>query len=338
MSYAYFPGCKIPHHLPAYGQAVTALCAALDIGLTPLEFNCCGEPLRHRSFEAWAQSAGRNLALAQQAGLAIMTPCKCCFGSLKHAAYWLRENRELRSLVASTLAEEGLVLPEEPQVLHLLTVLDRDLQPDELAARAGERLCGLRVAAHYGCHALRPGNVTNFDDPLNPSVFERLLRRVGAMPVPWALRLECCGHPLRGKRDKLSLALKARKLIDARDAGAHLLVTACTYCQMQFAQQDENQTSPPLDTAIAQQVTAPEARDTQAQGSPTVDANDDQPGARPWPSAATQLAEDQPQGAMPPAMLAAQLIGLGIGLSPEELGLTELPAPLVHPSSLGHEG
>lgn len=311
MNYAYFPGCKIPHHLPAYGQAVTALCAALGIGLEPLEFNCCGEPVRHRSFEAWALSAGRNLALAQRAGLAIMTPCKCCFGSLKHAAYWLRENPALRAQVGAALAEEDLSLPEEPQVLHLLTVLDRDVPSDELAARAGGRLYGLKVAAHYGCHALRPGNVTNFDDPLNPSIFERLLRRVGATPVPWALRLECCGHPLRGKRDKFSLALKARKLADARDAGAQILVTACTYCQMQFAEPDEGL------AAVAQQ-TAESTR-----------------GA--MPGRTRERSADNPQADTPPAMLAAQLIGLGIGLSPQELGLAELPAPLVHPVSLGHE-
>ncbi|BBD09237.1 CoB--CoM heterodisulfide reductase iron-sulfur subunit B family protein [Desulfovibrio ferrophilus] len=301
MRYAYFPGCKIPHHLPAYGQAVTALCDALKIDLAPLEFNCCGDPVRHRSFEAWALSAGRNLALAHGAGLPIMTPCKCCFGSLKHAAYWLRENHDLRAEVNATLSNEGLILPEEPQVFHLLTVLDQDVPPDELAARAGGRLCGLRVAAHYGCHALRPGNVTNFDDPLNPTIFERLLRRVGVTPVPWDLRLECCGHPLRGKRDKFSKALKERKLTDARQAGAQILATACTYCQMQFADNENGQPSAQEQTAVAAQ-----------------DINN-------------------PPGNPPTAMLAAQLIGLGIGLSPEEVGLTKLPAPLVHPSSLGHE-
>ena len=48
------------------------------------------------------------------------------------------------------------------------------------------------------------------------------------------MRLECCGHPLRQKNDRLSGRLARRKLADAAQAGAHLVCTACTYCQMQF--------------------------------------------------------------------------------------------------------
>jgi heterodisulfide reductase subunit B len=39
---------------------------------------------------------------------------------------------------------------------------------------------------------------------------------------------------LREKNDKLASALMHRKRIDADAAGARILVTACTYCQLQF--------------------------------------------------------------------------------------------------------
>ena len=87
MKLAYFPGCKIPHHLPGYGKGVEAVCSALGLELVPLEFNCCGWPLRDESFLASMFSAARNLALAGQRGLPILTPCKCCFGQLKQAQY-----------------------------------------------------------------------------------------------------------------------------------------------------------------------------------------------------------------------------------------------------------
>ncbi len=85
MKYAYFPGCKIPHHLPEYGSSVEAVCDAVGIELAKPEFNCCGYPVRHENELASIYSAIRNFAVAEEAGLPIMTPCKCCFGNLKYA-------------------------------------------------------------------------------------------------------------------------------------------------------------------------------------------------------------------------------------------------------------
>ncbi len=234
MRFAYFPGCKIPHHLPQYGQSVRAVCAELDVELVDLEFNCCGWPVRHEDLLASAFSAARNLSLAFRAGLPIMTPCKCCFGNLKHAQSWMRGNRELRDAVNGLLKKEGLPFPGEVGVVHLLTVLDRAASDGILGQRCVRPLTDLKVACHYGCHALRPGHVTGFDDPLAPTIFERTVSALGAEPVNWDLRLECCGYPLRGADDKISEALMRRKLEDARHAGADVVATACTYCQLQF--------------------------------------------------------------------------------------------------------
>jgi len=234
MRYAYFPGCKIPHHLPQYGTSVRAVCQALDVELADLEFNCCGYPVRHESELASIFSAARNFALAQKAGLSILTPCKCCFGNLKYAAARLSENADMAREVDRLLAREGLSLPENVGVHHLLTVLDRQVGVDRLAERVTAPLTGLKVACHYGCHALRPGNVTGFDDPLAPTVFERVVGALGAETVGWDLRLECCGHPLRGRDEVIAQSLMRRKLESADSSGAHILATACTYCQLQF--------------------------------------------------------------------------------------------------------
>lgn len=234
MRYAYFPGCKIPHHLPQYGTSVRAVCQALGIELVDIEFNCCGYPVRHESEVASVFSAVRNFALAEQSGLAILTPCKCCFGNLKYAAMRMAESQSLAHEVERLLAREGLLLPESMHVDHLLTVLDRVVGVDALQKQVTLPLSGLKVACHYGCHALRPGDVTGFDDPLAPTVFERVVTALGAQPVDWELRVECCGHPLRGRDEVISRSLMERKLESAISAGAHVLVTACTYCQLQF--------------------------------------------------------------------------------------------------------
>ena len=233
MKFAYFPGCKIPHHLPRYGEETMAVCRALGLELIPLEFNCCGWPLRDQSHAASMFSAARNLALAGRAGLSILTPCKCCFGQLKQAGAVLIESAELAGEVKRLLALAGLK-PASPEVWHLITALDRGVGAGVIESRVERPLEGLKVACHYGCHALRPSRVTGFDDPFDPTVFERLVRALGAEPVPWDLRLECCGYPLREKDPKMSRALMNAKLSSARAAGADVVATACTYCQMQF--------------------------------------------------------------------------------------------------------
>jgi heterodisulfide reductase subunit B len=119
-------------------------------------------------------------------------------------------------------------------VRHLLSVLAEDIGLESIKARIVRPYHRLAVAAHYGCHALRPGRITQFDNPLAPTVFERLIAVTGAVPVVWSRRLECCGAPLWEKNEAVSLTLMRRKLADARRAGASCLCTACTYCQIQF--------------------------------------------------------------------------------------------------------
>jgi heterodisulfide reductase subunit B len=232
MKYAYFPGCKIAHHLPAHGKSVEAVCARLGIDLAKPEFSCCGYPVRHESQDASSYSALRNLALAQNLGLDLMTPCKCCFGNFQHARHQIAQDEKLRKRMNILLGEEGLELPDRVEVRHLLQVLDDNL--DTVARAVRRPLANLRVACHYGCHALRPEAITHFDDPFAPTIFERLVAVTGATTVPWELRLECCGQPLRGRDERLSGLLMDKKLASATASGADVLATACTYCQLQF--------------------------------------------------------------------------------------------------------
>jgi heterodisulfide reductase subunit B len=208
--------------------------SAFELELVEIEFNCCGYPVRGLSFDSFLLSAARNLALAEKSELDIMTPCQCCFGSLQHARHFLQENPKLADEVNGVLAEEKLEFNNRVQVKHLLTVLAEDIGLEAIKKQVRRPFKGLKVAAHYGCHALRPANVTHFDDPFAPVVFEKLIAVTGAECVSWRRRLECCGQPVQGKNDQLSFDLMNKKLLDAKESGAHCLAVACTYCQTQF--------------------------------------------------------------------------------------------------------
>ena len=236
MKFAFFSGCKIPYYLIQYGISTKAVLHTLGVELIDIEFNCCGYPIRHQSFEASIFSAARNIALAQQKKIDILTPCKCCFGNLKHAEHWLKENDSLKYEINSKLSEEGLKWEGEIKIKHLLSVLFHDIGMDALQVKIRKPFSGLKVAAHYGCHALRPNNVVQFDNPLAPTIFENLVSVTGAECIEWPRRLDCCGNPLWEKNNQLSLKLMIEKLEDALLSGAEALCTACSYCQIQVDQ------------------------------------------------------------------------------------------------------
>ena len=233
-SYAFFIGCKIPYHVPHYETATRAVCRELSIGLEDIEFNCCGYPMRNFDFSSAVLAAARNLALAEKSGMDLLTPCKCCFGSFKHAIHDLAENPVLMKTINSKLAEEGLTYHGRARVRHLLQVLHDDMGTDRLKELAVKPFYGLKVALIYGCHALRPSNITEFDDPLSPSLFDELVEATGASSLDWEGKLQCCGGPLIEKNEELSLSLALDRLSEARAAEADYMTIGCTYTQMQM--------------------------------------------------------------------------------------------------------
>lgn len=254
MKYALFLGCKIPSRLPAYEASTRAVLEHLGVTLVDLEFDCCGYPARNVSRGAFAMAAARNLALAEQAGLDVLTPCTCCFGTLRHAIRFLDEDAELRSRVTQALAAEGLAWSGKTEVEHLLPVLAREVGVDALAAAIRTPRTGLRVAAQYGCHALRPSNVARFDNPMAPTIFETLIRAAGATPVDWPRRLDCCGDPLHDANAPLSEDMTRAKIADALESGAEVICTACPHCHLRFDAVQAGTSDPSIRTLLYTQL------------------------------------------------------------------------------------
>jgi heterodisulfide reductase subunit B len=235
MKFALFLGCQIPVRLKQYETSSKAILERLGVGLVDIEeFNCCGYPLRNIEFKAFLLASARNLSLAEKKKLDVMTLCQCCYGTLKKANFLLRENASLRKEVNAVLEREGLPYEGEVEVKHLLYVLHQEVGVEAIKKKIAKTFKGLKIAAHYGCHALRPSQVVRFDDPVTPSIFDQLVEATGAESIAWPMRLECCGAPLWGIHDELSTEITLKKLKNGRESGADYLCTACTYCQIQF--------------------------------------------------------------------------------------------------------
>ena len=233
--YAFFIGCNIPARAQQYETATRAVSKRLGIELKDFrDFNCCGYPMRNADEKSFVLSSAKNLAIAEKAGLDIMALCKCCFGTLKTADHLLKENPDLRAEMNRYLSGHGLAYTGQTTVYHFLSVLYHYVERDTLKSNITKPFRNLKIATHYGCHALRPSTVTEFDDPVAPSLFDELVEVTGAKSVDWETRLECCGAPLMGIHDDLSMDLTRKKVKDAKSSGAHYLCSACPWCQIQF--------------------------------------------------------------------------------------------------------
>jgi heterodisulfide reductase subunit B len=198
------------------------------------EFNCCGYPLRNLSFRTFVLFSARNLALAAMENLSVMALCQCCYGSLKKVDHLLKENTSLRKEINTTLEREGLRYEGGIEVRHLLSVLYHEVGIELIKEKMVKGYEGLKIATHYGCHVLRPSQVVQFDDAVAPSIFDQLVEVTGAQSVDWGTKLECCGAPVRGINDDLSMDLTEKKLRDGKQSGADYLCAACPYCHIQF--------------------------------------------------------------------------------------------------------
>ena len=235
MKYALFLGCTIPARLPQYESSSRAVLRELGVEVVDIrEFNCCGYPLRNTDFKASILCATRNLALAEREELEMLVLCQCGFGMLTYTASLLEQKPALKNEINTILTKEGLSYHGGAGIKHLLTVLSHDVGADRIKEKVIRPYHDLRVATHYGCHALRPSEITQFDDPVNPTLFETLVAVSGAQSIEWQARAECCGAPLFGVNDELSMELTQRKLLGAKQAGAQYLCTACPYCHIQF--------------------------------------------------------------------------------------------------------
>jgi heterodisulfide reductase subunit B len=224
MKLSYYPGCSLEGTAIDYDQSVRKICLNLDIELVDIpDWNCCGASSAHMTdHEVGMRLPMRNLLLAAEADHDILVPCAACFQRLKAADKALREN--------PAFWDVGKYAPRF-EIIHISTFLAR---PEILAAikeKVVHDLDGLNIACYYGCLSLRNPRVT---DALNwemPETLEKIVAAIGAKPVAWSHRTECCSGSLTMARPDIAEKLVGDIVTAARRAGAGAMVTDCPMCQ-----------------------------------------------------------------------------------------------------------
>jgi len=124
-----------------------------------------------------------------------------------------------------------------------------------------KRLFNYKVACYYGCLLVRPHKILNFDRPEDPQSMDKVMKEIGATPIDWAFKTECCGAGLSVSRTDLVGKLSGKIVKDAIDRGAEAIIVACPMCHSNLDMRRSE-----IEKYLNQKVTVPAVFITQAIG------------------------------------------------------------------------
>jgi heterodisulfide reductase subunit B len=235
MKYAFFAGCLIPAREPHYENSVQKIAPKLGIELVKMEdANCCAPfSIQSIDYTSWLALAARNLSIAEEMGLNIVTLCNDCYESLLMANTILKENKETRDKVNKVLADVGLEFKGKTDVKIFSDVLYEDVGLEKVKGAVKRPFNGLRVAVQPGCHLSKPKRL-HFRQRMGVLALDELVEATGAISVPYERKEACCGGPLRGINDEVALQVAKQKLDSMKAAGVDSIVTVCPFCYLEL--------------------------------------------------------------------------------------------------------
>lgn len=262
LKYALFLGCTIPYREVSYEISARKVFAKLGVELVDMpEANCCGLPVDPANHEMALALSARNLCLAEQQGLNVVTLCTGCATTLRKTNKLLKTDKKMKDEINGILKQIGMEFKGTIEVKHMVQVLKEDVGYERVKNSVQRPLVGLRVAEHGGCHLLRPTKIMGWDDPEEPRTLHDLVELTGARCLDYLDEAQCCGYTVIAIDEKVALQIAREKLRHVKEAGAQALITVCPSCHLTF---DVNQSR--IERAFNESIGLPVVHYTQLLG------------------------------------------------------------------------
>lgn len=231
MKVGYFPGCTLKNKAKELDDYARKAAEALGVTLEEIEeWQCCGGVFTTAKDEvATKLSSVRALKAAKDKEQPLVTVCSACHNVIKQTNHAMQTDKEFADKVNRYMDEEPY--DGETQVYHYLELLRDVVGFDAVKEKVVNKLAGKKIAAYYGCLLLRPNGVMKMDDPENPRIMEDFIRAIGAEPVVYANRNECCGGYIAMESPALAQKKSNAVIENAKAAGAEMIITACPLCR-----------------------------------------------------------------------------------------------------------
>jgi len=238
--YGFFLGCVIPNRYPMIEASIRAVFDHLGAEILELEgASCCPAPGVFRAFHipTWLVIAARNITIAEELGVDIITGCNGCYGTLRDAWFELEHEYELKKMINEHLAKIGREFKGSIEPKHLVQILYQDMGLDYLRGFVKYKFKDLKVAVHYGCHIVKPSDkrpwAGEYEDP---RFLDEIVEITGAKSIDYKDKFQCCGAggAVRTAVKEISADFTREKLENMRDVGADIIINCCPFCELQL--------------------------------------------------------------------------------------------------------
>ena len=228
MKIGIYPGCSLTGSSREYSESLFAVAEVLGMELPQVpDWNCCGATAAHNmSHELSLALPTRILASAEAAGMdEIVVPCAACYSRLFVTRHELLHDDHLREKISGIIEKD---YKGTTKVINIIEWIERI--PEEKWQSAVKSTFSRKVACYYGCLLVRPHKILNFDRPEDPQSMDAIMKRIGANPIEWAFKVECCGAGFSVSRTQTVARLSGNILEDASSRGAEAIIVACPMC------------------------------------------------------------------------------------------------------------
>jgi heterodisulfide reductase subunit B2 len=228
MKIGFYPGCSLKGSSREYSESLYALAEVVGIELQEIpDWNCCGATAAHNlNRELSLALPARILAAAEKMGMEeVLVPCAACYGRLSVPRHELLEDEPLRKRISEILGQE---YTGSAKIINIVEFIQRI--PEEKWQASINSPFTRKVACYYGCLLVRPAKVLKFDRPEDPQSLDNIMKKIGATPIDWAFKVECCGAGFSVSRTETVARLSGQILDDAVDRGAEAIIVACPMC------------------------------------------------------------------------------------------------------------
>jgi heterodisulfide reductase subunit B len=223
-----YPGCSLNGSSRDYNESVFALAEAFGLKLEQVpDWNCCGATAAHNLNKDLSLALpARILSLAEQNGLDdIIVPCAACYNRLTVTKNELKKDPELKNRISELIE---MNYSGTSRIINVVEWIDKYIVP-ELEGKIVKPF-GHKVACYYGCLLVRPYKVLGYDRPEDPQSMDLVMTKIGATPVYYPYKTECCGAGFSISRTDIVADLSGKIIDDAESRGAEAIIVACPMC------------------------------------------------------------------------------------------------------------
>jgi heterodisulfide reductase subunit B len=232
MKVSYYPGCTLKSNAKNFEDS--ALCSLKELGVDVQElkrWNCCGTVYSLATDDLMRHLASiRNLIrVKEEEADSVMTLCAMCYNTLKRVNERVKADPDSLAKIHKFMDEEKISYEGDVKVRHLLELLKEDIKFETIAQKVKKPLQNIKVASYYGCLLVRPKEI-GLDDMENPTILDDLAAVLGASPVDFPYKTECCGAYQTVDKPEVVADRTFSILSSALDRGAEVVSVSCPLC------------------------------------------------------------------------------------------------------------